>query len=117
NSPKLQADTVVASIGSGAITLSKPATASGTETIVISHGFQGIELYPQSQDVTVAGTAAADKCNMASNQIVTDDGLFAPSSLPLPTDPSTQIMGAASGRANTMAAVVTTSATTYHMNI
>jgi hypothetical protein len=125
NSPNLQRDTVVTGVNTGlhTVTLSKPATLTQTATtLVVSHGYQGVELYPQVKNVTVAGTTAAAKCNMTSNQIVTDDGVYASTALPMLTDPSTQFMGSAPGRANTMAAVVaknsslvTMDYTTYHL--
>jgi len=120
SSPFLQVDTLVAAVSSGTITLSKAALQTqNTAQLTISDGYQGIEIYPGSQDVTVAATASNPQCNMAANQIVTQDGLPG-----IAADPSTQILAPSYGsystvfgtQANAMAQVVTTNASTFTMS-
>jgi hypothetical protein len=90
NSPNVQPGTTIVTVNSTTvITLSKPAIASGSTTqFIVSHGWQGIELDPNTTDVTVAGT----RCNVQPNQMVTQDRT---------ADPSTQVFGPSSGNYST----------------
>jgi hypothetical protein len=94
NSPNVQPGTTIVTVNSTTvITLSKPAIASGSTTqFIVSHGWQGIELDPNTTDVTVAGTAAESRCNVQPNQMVTQDRT---------ADPSTQVFGPSSGNYST----------------